>query len=116
MRILPIIFLKPKLKTLLDILNLALEISHDVALLLRGDLLHVLLHIIALLLGVIIALVPKLNLTLIAGHGLQLGLLYHATVLFLGIRTLLLVSSLILLLIFSGSLLLVVHCCCPCRV
>ena len=63
MRILPIIFLKSKLKTLLDILNLALEISHDVALLLRGDLLHVLLHIIALLLGVIIALVPKLNLT-----------------------------------------------------
>ena len=37
------------LSTLLDIFNLAQVISHFVALLLKGDLLHVLLHAIALL-------------------------------------------------------------------
>ncbi len=46
------------LSTLLDISNLALVISTDVALLLMDDLLHRRLHAIALLLGVIIALAP----------------------------------------------------------
>ena len=46
------------LSTLLDISNLALVISTDVALLLMDDLLHRLLHAIVLLLGVIIALAP----------------------------------------------------------
>ena len=80
------------------------QISHDVALLLLGHLLRVLLHTIALLLGVIIALVPQLNLTLFDGQVLHLGLLYCATVLFLGIRTFLLVFSLTLLLIFGSTL------------
>ena len=46
------------LSTLLDIFNLALVISPDVALLLMGDLLHRLLHALVLLFGVILALAP----------------------------------------------------------
>ena len=82
----------------LGILNLALGISWDVALLLQG-----LPHTIALLLVVIIVLVPELNLTHVVGQGLQLGLLYLATVLFLDVITLH-VFSLTLLLIFSSTL------------
>ena len=67
-----------------------------------GDLLHGLLCAIVLLLGVIIGLVPQQDLTQIAVHRLQLILLYCATALFLGIRTIHLVSRLILLLIFVG--------------
>ena len=73
-------------------LQFALVISPDVTLLLMGDLLHGHLHAIALLLRVIIALVPRHNLTQVAVYSLQFVLLYRATVLFLGI----LVSSLIL--------------------
>ena len=87
----------------LGIFNLALGISRDVALLLPGDLLQGLPHTTALLLGVIIAVVPELNLTHVVGQGLQLGLLYLATVLFLDVRTLH-VFSLTLLLIFSSTL------------
>ena len=86
-----------------DILNIALVISLDVTLLLMGDLLQGLLHAIALLLGIIRALVNQHNLTQVAVHGLQMVLLYCPTVLFLGIRALLLVSSLLLLLIFGGT-------------
>ena len=84
------------LSTLPDILNFELVIIPDVTLLLMGDLLQGLLHAIALLLGVIRALVNQHNLTQVAVHNLQLVLLCCATVLFLGIRALLLVSSLIL--------------------
>ena len=73
-------------------------ISQDVALLFQG-----LPHTIALLLWVIIALVPELNLTHVVGQGLQLGLLYLATFLFLDVTTLH-VFSLTLLLIFSSTL------------
>ena len=72
------------LATLPDILNLVLlMISYYVALLLLGDLLHGFLHTYAHLLGFIIVLVTQLSLTLVAGHSLQVGLLFHVTVLFL---------------------------------
>ena len=74
-------------------LQFALVISPDVTLLLMGDLLHELLHAIALLHSTCSSTQPD--------TGLQLVLLYRATVLFLGI----LVSSLILLLIFGITLL-----------
>jgi len=67
-----------------------------------GDLLHGLLHAIALLLGVIIALAH--HLTLFAVHGLQLVCLYLAAVLFLFLRILLLVSSSKILRSFDGIL------------
>ena len=62
------------LSTLPDILNIALVISLDVTLLLMGDLLQGLLHAIALLLGIIRALVNQHNLTQVAVHGLQMVL------------------------------------------
>ena len=46
------------------------------------------------------------HLTLVAGHGFQLGLLYQITILFLGIRTL--ASSLIHFLIFGSTLFIIV--------
>ena len=101
-------FLFRNLSTFSDLLNFALVISPDVALILMGDLLHGLLCAIVLLLGVIIGLVPQQDLTQIAVHRLQLILLYCATVLFLGIRTIDLVSRLILLLIFVGTLFVIV--------
>ena len=62
------------LSTLPDILNLALAIcSHDVALPFLGNLLHVLLHSIALLLGVIIALFSQLYLTNVIGHNITVS-------------------------------------------
>ena len=89
---------------MLDIFNLVLVISPAVAVLLMGDLLHGLLHAIALLLGVIIALALYHHLTLFAVHGLQLVCLYLAAVLFLFLRILLLVSSSKILRSFDGIL------------
>ena len=79
-------------------------LSPYVPLLLIFNLLHGLLHAIALLLGVIIALALYHHLTLFAVRGLQLVCLYHAAVLFLFLIILLLVSSSIILCIFDGIL------------